>query len=127
MNAIGSLTLRDPVFARLHSWTPVIHPDTMASKLTSYAMKYGYDETNADNTLAYYAGNHDAYIYRHLNDCMSDTVMITLKSWDSLCVCVIMMYDTLFMLSYEYIVCIHGIIHDDKHDADLNCLIQGME
>lgn len=120
MNAISSLTLRGPVFARRHSWIrAVMHPDTMASKFTSYAMKYGYDETNADNTLAY-TGNHDAYIYRHLNDCMSDTVMIPMQSWDSLCVCIIMMYDTLFMLSYEYIACIHGIIH-----ADSNCLIQG--
>lgn len=54
MNAISSLTLRGPVFARRHSCIrAVMHPDTMASKLTSYAMKYGYDETNADNTLAY--------------------------------------------------------------------------
>lgn len=90
MNAISSLTLRGPVFARSHSWSrAVMHPDTMESKLTSYAMKNGYDETNADNTLAY-TGNHDAYIYRHLNDRMSDTVMISMQSWDSLCVCIIM-------------------------------------
>ena len=55
----------------------MMHPDTRASKLTSYAMKYGYDETNADNTIAY-TGNHDAYIYRHLNDFISYTVMISM-------------------------------------------------
>lgn len=92
MNTIGSLTLRGPVFARHHSWTrSVMHPDTRASKLT-YTMKYGYDETNADNTIAY-TGNYDAYIYRHLNDCISYTVMISLQSLDSLCVCIIMMHD----------------------------------
>ncbi len=63
MDAIGSLTLRDPVFARRHSWIrSVMYPDTMASKLTSYAMKYGYDETNADNTLAYTENHAYAFI-----------------------------------------------------------------